>query len=164
MWMIYSRESNRTFVLDAWHYSFLKDTRLFSGCLTRADFYNRFNILTFLMFTCACLISIHNLNYYVCLGFFFFWEVKWGQHVIYIAQWCYDSVPRVPYEFRNSWGILSVSRNCQTSSWIRSCIQQTCVLYGRFFFIRMKYNFYLSSFRMTVLQNHCTPRDIHYFL
>lgn len=32
------------------------------------------------------------------------------------------------------------------------------------FFIRMKYNFYLSSFRMTVLQNHCTPRDIHYFL
>lgn len=54
---------------------------------------------------------------------------------------------------------------------IKGSIRQTCVLTafvsGRvfyFFFIWLKYNFYLTSFRMTVPQNRGTPRDIHYFL
>lgn len=38
------------------------------------------------------------------------------------------------------------------------------LLYCFFFLIWVKYNFYLSSFRMTVPQNRSTPRDIHYFL
>ena len=38
------------------------------------------------------------------------------------------------------------------------------LLYWLFFFIWAKYNFYLTSFRMTVPQNPSTPRDIHYFL
>lgn len=54
---------------------------------------------------------------------------------------------------------------------IKGSIRQTRVLTafvsGRvfyFFFIWLKYNFYLTSFRMTVPQNRSTPRDIHYFL
>lgn len=107
-------------------------TRSFSGCTTRAD---SIADSIYSLFFCFLGLSLPYTNQTdtFCLGHFI-WEIRWGQHVIYIAQWCYVSVPRDLSEFRNSWGFLSVSRNCQTSSWIRSCIQETCVLFGRFFY------------------------------
>lgn len=146
------------------HYSFLKDTHVFRLHYS-TRFYSGFNI--FFCFLVVVLLSYTNWTHMFCLGFFFFifiWDIKCGQHVISIAQWCYVSVPRVLSELRNSWGFWVSVETVRLRPGLGAASSRHVSFLVDFFFIRMKYNFYLSSFRMTVLQNHCTPRDIHYFL